>query len=95
MYIQGVGRVRIQDAMGILTEEGRQVVDDVDITLDELGQMYKLELVKKLSKIGRFPDTFRESYKWVPEELREQLSPEQLASLVDSFHECYGAGKNA
>lgn len=95
MYIQGVGRVKIQDAMGILTEEGRQVVDDVDTTLDELGRMYKVELVKKLSKISRFPDTFRESYKWIPEELREQLSPEQLAALVDSFHECYGAGKNA
>ena len=95
MYIQGVGRVKIQDAMGILTEEGRQVVDDVDITLDELSQAYKVDLVKRLSKIGRFPDAFRESYKWIPEELQEQLSPEQLATLVDSFHECYGAGKNA
>lgn len=95
MYIQGIGNVKKEKAMEILTAEGRQAVKDGDITPEELGRMYKVELVKKLSKIGRFPDTFRESYKWIPEELREQLSPEQLAALVDSFHKCYGAGKNA
>lgn len=95
MYIQGVGSVKKQDAMSILTEEGCQAVKSGEITLGELGQMYKLELVKKSSKIGGFPDTFRESYKWIPEDLQEQLSPKQLAALVDSFHECYGAGKNA
>lgn len=57
--------------------------------------MYKLEMVKRSSKIGRNSDTFRESYKWIPEELREELTPEQLGRLTDAFHECYGAGKNA
>lgn len=95
MYIHGVGSVKKQDAMSILTEEGRQAVEGGEITLEELGQMYKFELVKRSSKIGRFPDTFQESYKWIPEDLRIQLAPGQLAQLVDSFHECYGAGKNA
>lgn len=95
MYIQGVGNIKKQDAMSILTKEGRQAVEGGEITLEELGQMYKLELIKRSSKIGRFPDTFRESYKWIPEDLRIQLTPGQLAQLVDSFHECYGAGKNA
>lgn len=29
------------------------------------------------------------------EKLIEELTPEQLGKLVDSFYECYGAGKNA
>ena len=95
MRINGIGVVRKETAMNILTREGREAVKSGEITLEELGQMYKLELIKRSSKIGRFPDTFQESYKWIPEDLQEQLSPEQLASLVDSFHECYGAGKNA
>ena len=95
MRINGIGVVRKETAMNILTREGREALKSGEITPEELGQMYKLELIKRSSKIGRFPDTFRESYKWIPEDLQEQLSPEQLASLVDSFHECYGAGKNA
>lgn len=95
MRINGIGVVRKETAMNILTREGRKALKSGEITPEELGQMYKLELIKRSSKIGRFPDTFRESYKWIPEDLQEQLSPEQLASLVDSFHECYGAGKNA
>lgn len=95
MRINGIGVVRKETAMNILTREGRKALKSGEITPEELGQMYKLELIKRSSKIGRFPDTFREIYKWIPEDLQEQLSPEQLASLVDSFHECYGAGKNA
>lgn len=57
--------------------------------------MYKLEMVKRSSKIGQNSDTFRESYKWIPEDLKEELTPEQLGKLTDSFYKCYGAGKNA
>ena len=81
--------------MEILTREGRESVKSGDITLEELGEMYKLEQVKKASKIGRNGDTFRESYKWIPDELKEQLTPEQLGRLTDSFYKCYGEGKNA
>lgn len=81
--------------MSILTREGRKAVKSGDITLEELGDMYKLEMVKRSSKIGQNSDTFRESYKWIPEDLKEELAPEQLGKLVDSFYERYGAGKNA
>lgn len=95
MKIAGIGIISKDKAMEILTREGRESVKSGDITLKELGDMYKLEMVKRSSKIGRNSDTFRESYKWIPEELKEQLTPEQLGELVDSFYECYGAGKNA
>lgn len=95
MKIKGIGTIRKADAMSILTREGREAVKNGDITLEELGDMYKLEMVKRSSKIGSMGDTFRESYKWIPEELKEELAPEQLGKLVDSFYECYGAGKNA
>lgn len=94
MEIKGIGTIRKEDAMSILTREGRKAVKSGDITLEELGDMYKLEMVKRSSKIGRNSDTFRESYKWIPEDLKEELAPEQLGKLVDSFYECYGAGKN-
>lgn len=95
MKIKGIGVVKKQDAMSILTREGREAVKSGDITLEELGGMYKLEMVKRSSKIGQNSDTFRESYKWIPDELKEELTPEQLGKLVDAFYECYGAGKNA
>lgn len=95
MKIKGIGTIRKEDAMSILSREGREAVKSGDITLEELGEMYKLEMVKRSSKIGRNSDTFRESYKWIPDDLKEELTPEQLGRLTDAFHECYGAGKNA
>lgn len=95
MKINGIGTISKEKAMSVLTREGREAVKSEDITLEELGDMYKLEMVKRSSKIGNNSDTFRESYKWIPEELKEELTPEQLGKLVDSFYECYGAGKNA
>lgn len=52
-------------------------------------------MIKRSSKIGNNSDTFRESYKWIPDDLKEELAPEQLGRLTDAFCECYGAGKNA
>lgn len=75
--------------------KGEEYAEAGKIELEELGEMYKLEMVKRSSKIGNNGDTFRESYKWIPEDLKEELTPEQLGKLVDAFHECYGAGKNA
>lgn len=95
MYINGIGTIRKQEAMELLTKEGKKAVKNGDITTEELGKMYKLSQIKKLSKIGSLQDTFRESYKWVPEELKETLSPKDIAKLVDSFYDCFGAGKAA
>lgn len=95
MRINGIGTVKRQKAMEILTREGREAVESGEITLDELGQMYKLAQVKKNSKIGSCGDAFNASYGWIPDDLKDHLTPEQLGKLVDAFYECYGKGKNA
>lgn len=95
MRIEGIGVINKNKALPILTKEGREAVKAGEITIDELGEMYKLELVKKNSKVGNMGDTFRESFKWIPEDLKKQLTPEQLGNLVDSFYSCYSAGKMA
>lgn len=95
MKINGIGIVSKKAAMGILTREGREAVKNGDITMEELGEMYKLDQVKKCSKIGTCGDTFRASYDRIPDSLKESLSPEDLGSLVDAFYQCYGDGKSA
>lgn len=95
MKINGIGIISKEKAMEILTREGREAVKSGDITTEELGEMYKYEQIKKASKVGKFGDTFRTSYEWIPEELKDQLTPEQLGMLVDQFYNCYGAGKAA
>ena len=95
MKITGVGVINKNKAMSILTKEGREAVKAGEITIEELGEMYKLQLVKESTKIGNMEDTFRESYKWIPEDLKEQLTPEQLGKLTDCFYSCYSAGKMA
>ena len=95
MRIQGIGTVRKEVAMQILTREGREAVKSGEITTQELGEMYKLHEIKKLSRIGKCSDLFANCYKWIPESLQEKLSLEELAQLTDVFYECYGAGKNA
>ena len=93
MRINGIGMVRKDEALKILTREGREAVKSGEITLEELGQMYKLEQVKKSSKIGRCGDTFRVNYDRIPDDLKDQLTPDQLGRLTDAFYECYGDGK--
>lgn len=94
MRINGIGMVRKDEALKILTREGREAVKSGEITLEELGQMYKLEQVKKSSKIGRCGDTFLVNYDRIPDDLKDQLTPDQLGRLTDAFYECYGEGKN-
>ena len=93
MRVKGIGTIKKSEAMSILTKEGKKAVRDGEITTEELGAMYKLEMVKRESKIGRMNDTFRKSYGWIPEELKAALSPVQLADLTDRFYNCYSAGK--
>ena len=69
--------------MSILTREGREAVKNGDITTQELGEMYKLEQVKRACKIGTCGDTFRTCYNRIPESLKEDLAPAQLGLLVE------------
>lgn len=95
MYIKGIGKISKGKAMSILTSDGIAAVKSGDITLAELGEMYKLEMVKNLSKIGSMQSTFSECYKWIPDDLKTELGPEYLAELTDRFYDCYSAGKAA
>lgn len=52
MRINGIGMVRKYEALKILTREGREAVKSGEITLEELGQMYKLEQVKNPPKLA-------------------------------------------
>lgn len=94
MKIKGIGNISKNVAMEILTREGREAVKTGEITMEELGQMYKLEQVKKYSKIGSCGDAFRLNYDRIPNDLKDELTPDQLGRLVDSFYQCYGDGKN-
>lgn len=90
-----MGTIRKEEAMKILTREGRGAVEAGEITLEELGEMYKLNLAKKASKIGNMNDTFRANYERIPQEVIDKLNPAEIAMLVDSFYNCYSDGKNA
>ena len=59
MKIKGIGTISKRKAMEILTREGRDAVESGEITLEELGEMYKLEQVKKACRIGNNTETFR------------------------------------
>lgn len=85
MKIKGIGIIAKNKAMEILTAEGRKAVRDGDITTEELEEMYKLQKVKEACKIGTCADSFNNSYEWVPDELKEELTPEQLGGFNRSI----------
>lgn len=95
MKIKGIGTISKKEAMSILTREGREAVKNGDITTQELGEMYKLEQVKRACKIGTCGYTFRTCYNRIPESLKEDLAPAQLGLLVDSFCNCYSDARNS
>lgn len=95
MKINGIGVINKKEAMSILIKEGREAVNAGEISMEELGAIYKLEQVKKSCSIGRYSDTFRLNYIRIPDDLKEKLSPQELAELVEAFYKCYGDGKNA
>ena len=94
MRIKGIGTIAKNKAMEILTVEGRKAVKSGDITTEELGEIYKLHKVIEACKIVTCADSFYNSYEWIPNELKEELTPEQLGALTEAFYKCYGAGKN-
>lgn len=95
MKVSGIGNVTKQELMSILTKEGRDSVKDGTLTLPEVAEMYRYEKAKQSSKIGAYADTFRANYDRIPQELREKLSPQETASLVDAFYDAYSDGKSS
>lgn len=93
MTIKGIGRVSKKEAMEILTREGREAVMDGEISVDDLAKMYKMEMVRRLSNIGKMEGAFDASYNRVPEQIKD-LAPEQIAAVVDALYQAYSDGKN-
>ena len=78
----------------IFTSEMTEAIKSGEMTLSDALEIDKYEKVVRLSKIGRFGDTFRANYKRIPECLVKKLSAEELAELVDAFYKCYSDGKS-
>lgn len=95
MKINGIGVISKEEAMSILTRDGRKAVKNGEITTEELGAIYKLEQIKKVCKIGSCVETFAVNYNRIPDNLKEKLSPQELSELVEAFYKCYGDGKNS
>ncbi len=93
MKINGIGTVKKEEILKILTDEGRESLKNGEITLEEAGWLYKLELIKKHSRVGGYGDTFNASFTRIPDSLKDKLSPEELGELVDAFYECYNGRK--
>lgn len=93
MKINGIGAVKKEEILKILTDEGRESLKNGEITLEEAGWFYKLELIKKHSRIGGYGDTFNASFARIPDSLKDKLSPEELGELVDAFYDCYNGRK--
>ena len=93
-FVQGVGKVKLDDAMDILTREGKEAVKKNEISLAELGGMYKCRLVQNKAKCGSFEGTFNKCWMRIPASLKEYATVEDLATTVDTFNECYADGMN-
>lgn len=93
MNINGIGEVNKEIVMSILTNDGVKAVEAGDITLKEVGEMYKLKLVRSFCKCGKFGDTFRANLSRVADNIYDKLPPADIAQLIDAFYKCYEDGK--
>lgn len=86
MKINGIGNVTKAEMMSILTSEGREAVKDGTMTMEELAHEYKLEQIRKASRIGSNGDTFSDCLRNVPSGVIEKCTPAEVAELVDNFY---------
>lgn len=93
MKIKGIGNVGKSTILSVLTRDAKASIESGDMSWEEAGEMYKLEQVKRNSKIGSMHDTFAANYARIPESVYDKLPPEDVAKLVDAFYECYSDGK--
>lgn len=63
--------------------------------MEEVAAMYKLEKVRKISKIGSYGSTFNANFDRVPKSIFNKCTVDEIAQLVDAFYQCYSDGKNA
>lgn len=95
MKISGIGNVKKEEIMAIFTTEGRKALKEGVITWDQATWEYKIRQTQRLSEAGKYNDTFSVNFVRIPDDLKETLSPKQLAELTDAFYKAYSDGKNA
>lgn len=95
MMIKGMGNIAKKEISSILSKEGLATLKEGELSWEEAASLYKIKKVEEKSKIGKFADLFQANYSRIPENLQEELSPENLAALVDAFYTCYGEAKAA
>lgn len=93
MKINGMGNVTKNEIMSVLSKNAIKSIENDDLTWEEAGEMYKLEQIKKYSRIGKLSDTFSVNFKKIPEDICDKLPPEDIAKLVDILYDTYNAEK--
>lgn len=93
MNIKGIGKISKKEISTVLTKECLKSLKNGNMIWEEAGEIYKYEMIRNESIIGSNVDTFSKNYSRIPPKLRVELSPKDLASLVDAFYKCYGDGK--
>lgn len=97
MKINGIGVINKKAAIKELgldrDKEGREALRKGAFTDEEIGSMYKYKLIKKACKIGSCNDTFVANYNRIPDSLKEKLTPEELAELVEALIMLWGRKK--
>lgn len=82
-------------ALTILTREGINAILSGDVPIETALREKKIDEVKKLSKWGRYGDTFSANWRRIPTGIKDKLDAAELAELVDAIKAAYDAGRDA
>lgn len=79
-------------AWGTMTADGRESILADETTWDEALALHKVTTAKRISKWGKYGDTFHAILGRVPGSVFDTLTGEQLAELIDSLQDAYNDG---
>lgn len=82
-------------ALTICTQDFFESLDDGDSTIEQAVWAYKIDQVKKISRIGRYGETFNRNWALIPVEVKKKCSAEELAEIVDALYLQYKAGQDS
>lgn len=80
------------EAIASLTREGINSILSGSLDLDWAVSEKKYSDTKKLSKWGSFGETFQANWARIPAGLKDKLTAEELAELVDTIKAAYDDG---
>lgn len=73
--------------------EIEKIAKEGNIDMSDVVGMAKLSATKKKSEIGTFPEIFSRNLEWVPDEVIEKLTVEELSNIIDAVYGAYSQGK--